>query len=164
VFSLSDYLPIALMFLVAVGFAAGNVLLSQLVGQHKATRTKTMPYECGKDPVGSARERFSVKFYLVAMIFILFDIELIFLLPWAVVFKSFVTSGAALATLIYVEMMLFVVLLLVGYVYILKKGLFEWGAKARVEAEAEGRALALKEARSRAAKVKVPATAPARAA
>jgi NADH-quinone oxidoreductase subunit A len=152
------------MFLVAVGFAAGNVLLSQLVGQHKATRTKTMPYECGKDPVGSARERFSVKFYLVAMIFILFDIELIFLLPWAVVFKSFVTSGAALATLIYVEMMLFVVLLLVGYVYILKKGLFEWGAKARVEAEAEGRALALKEARSRAAKVKVPATAPARAA
>jgi NADH-quinone oxidoreductase subunit A len=133
------------MFLVAVGFAAGNVLLSQLVG-----------------PVGSARERFSVKFYLVAMIFILFDIELIFLLPWAVVFKSFVTSGAALATLIYVEMMLFVVLLLVGYVYILKKGLFEWGAKARVEAEAEGRALALKEARSRASKV--PATAPARAA
>jgi NADH-quinone oxidoreductase subunit A len=163
VFSLSDYLPIALMFLVAVGFAAGNVLLSQLVGQHKATRTKTMPYECGKDPVGSARERFSVKFYLVAMIFILFDIELIFLLPWAVVFKSFVTSGAALATLIYVEMMLFVVLLLVGYVYILKKGLFEWGAKARVEAEAEGRALALKEARSRAAKVPA-ATAPARAA
>ncbi|MDT7808497.1 MAG: NADH-quinone oxidoreductase subunit [Acidobacteriota bacterium] len=163
-FSLSDYLPIALMFLVAVGFAAGNVLLSQFVGQHKATRTKTMPYECGKDPVGSARERFSVKFYLVAMIFILFDIELIFLLPWAVVFKSFVTSGPALATLIYVEMMLFVVLLLVGYIYILKKGLFEWGAKARVEAEAEGRALALKEARSRAAKVKVPATAPARAA
>jgi NADH-quinone oxidoreductase subunit A len=152
------------MFLVAVGFAAGNVLLSQFVGQHKATRTKTMPYECGKDPVGSARERFSVKFYLVAMIFILFDIELIFLLPWAVVFKSFVTSGPALATLIYVEMMLFVVLLLVGYIYILKKGLFEWGAKARVEAEAEGRALALKEARSRAAKVKVPATAPARAA
>jgi NADH-quinone oxidoreductase subunit A len=153
VFSLSDYLPIALMFLVAAGFAVGNVLLSQLVGQHKATRTKTMPYECGKDPVGSARERFSVKFYLVAMIFILFDIELIFLLPWAVVFRSFI-QDFNLAALIYVEMMTFVVLLLVGYVYILKKGLFEWGAKARVEAEAEARALELTEARARAAEAR----------
>ena len=160
-FSLSDYLPIALMFLVAIGFAVGNVLLSQLVGQHKATRTKTMPYECGKDPVGSARERFSVKFYLVAMIFILFDIELIFLLPWAVVFRSFI-QDFDLGLLIYVEMMTFVVLLLVGYVYVLKKGLFEWGAKARVEAEAEARALELTEARARAAEARH--AAPARAA
>jgi NADH-quinone oxidoreductase subunit A len=152
VFSLADYLPIALMFLVAVGFAAGNVLLSQLVGQHKATRTKTMPYECGKDPVGSARERFSVKFYLVAMIFILFDIELIFLLPWAVVFRSFATNN--LGTLIYIEMMTFVALLLVGYVYILKKGLFEWGARARVEAEAEARTLELTEERARVAEAR----------
>jgi NADH-quinone oxidoreductase subunit A len=149
------------MFLVAAGFAVGNVLLSQLVGQHKATRTKTMPYECGKDPVGSARERFSVKFYLVAMIFILFDIELIFLLPWAVVFRSFV-QDFNLGLLIYVEMMTFVALLLVGYVYILKKGLFEWGAKARVEAEAEARTLELTEARARAAEVRH--AAPARAA
>ena len=161
-FSLSDYLPIALMFIVAVGFAAGNVLLSQLVGQHKATRTKTMPYECGKDPVGSARERFSVKFYLVAMIFILFDIELIFLLPWAVVFRDFVTTHG-LGLLIYVEMMTFVVLLLVGYVYIRKKGLFEWGARARTEAEAEARALHLKESRERATSQGA-ATQPARAA
>jgi NADH-quinone oxidoreductase subunit A len=160
VFSLSDYLPIALMFLVAVGFAAGNVLLSQLVGQHKATRTKTMPYECGKDPVGSARERFSVKFYLVAMIFILFDIELIFLLPWAVVFKSFATNG--LGTLIYVEMMTFVALLLVGYIYVRKKGILEWGARARVEAEAEARTLELAEERTRAAGARH--AAPARAA
>jgi NADH-quinone oxidoreductase subunit A len=152
VFSLADYLPIALMFLVAVGFAAGNVLLSQLVGQHKATRTKTMPYVCGKDPVGSARERFSVKFYLVAMIFILFDIELIFLLPWAVVFRSFATNN--LGTLIYIEMMTFVALLLVGYVYILKKGLFEWGARARVEAEAEARTLELTEERARVAEAR----------
>ncbi|HEX3558624.1 MAG TPA: NADH-quinone oxidoreductase subunit A [Pyrinomonadaceae bacterium] len=150
-FNLSNYLPIVLMFIVAVGFAAGNVLLSQLVGQHKATRTKTMPYECGKDPVGSAHERFSVKFYLIAMIFILFDIELIFLIPWAVVFKSFVIVGHDLGTLIYVEMMLFVALLLVGYVYIIKKGLFDWGERARVEAEAEGRALAEVDARRRAA-------------
>jgi NADH-quinone oxidoreductase subunit A len=152
VFNLSDYLPIVLMFVVAVGFAAGNVLLSQLVGQHKATRTKTMPYECGKDPVGSAHERFSVKFYLIAMIFILFDIELIFLIPWAVVFKSFATAGRDLSTLIYVEMMLFVALLLVGYVYIIKKGLFEWGERARHEAEAEARALSEAEARRRASK------------
>src|ERR1700756_852639 len=110
-FNLSDYLPIVLMFAVALGFAAGNVLLSQLVGQHKATRTKTMPYECGKDPVGSARERFSVKFYLVAMIFILFDIELIFLIPWAVVFKTLSTPTYGLRGLVYIEMMLFIVLL-----------------------------------------------------
>src|SRR3954469_13088042 len=138
-FRLYDYLPILLMFVVAAGFAVGNVLLSQLVGQRKRTKTKLMPYECGKDPVGSARERFSVKFYLVAMIFILFDIELIFLIPWAVVFTRFATGGHDLRVLIYVEMMLFVVLLLVGYVYILKKGLFEWGDRARVEAEAEAR-------------------------
>jgi NADH-quinone oxidoreductase subunit A len=146
------------MFIVAMGFAAGNVLLSQLVGQHKATRTKTMPYECGKDPVGSARERFSVKFYLVAMIFILFDIELIFLLPWAVVFHDFVVKHG-LGALIYVEMMTFVALLLVGYVYILKKGLFEWGQRARVEAEAEARALAVTERRTRATKAATAATA-----
>ena len=144
-FELKAYLPILLMFLVAGGFAVGNIMLSQLVGQRKSTRTKLMPYECGKDPVGSARERFSVKFYLIAMIFILFDIELIFLMPWAVVFRSLKDAG--LGTLIYVEMMLFVALLLVGYVYVLKKGLFDWGERARREAEAEGRALAAAEAR-----------------
>jgi NADH-quinone oxidoreductase subunit A len=127
------------MFIVAVGFAAGNVLLSQLVGQRKSTRTKLMPYECGKDPVGSARERFSVKFYLIAMIFILFDIEVIFLVPWAVVFKSLAASG--LRNLVYVEMMIFVVLLLVGYIYVVKKGAFDWSERARREAEAEARAL-----------------------
>ncbi|HEX7174461.1 MAG TPA: NADH-quinone oxidoreductase subunit A [Pyrinomonadaceae bacterium] len=139
-FNLSDYLPILLMFGVAIGFAVGNVLLSQFVGQRKRTRTKSMPYECGKDPVGSARERFSVKFYLIAMIFILFDIELIFLMPWAVVFKK-LTLEDGLGTIAYVEMMLFVALLLVGYVYVLKKGLFEWGERSRVEAEAEARAI-----------------------
>ena len=138
-FALKDYLPILLMFIVAVGFAAGNVLLSQLVGQRKSTRTKLMPYECGKDPVGSARERFSVKFYLIAMIFILFDIEVIFLVPWAVVFKSLAASG--LRNLVYVEMMIFVVLLLVGYIYVVKKGAFDWSERARREAEAEARAL-----------------------
>src|ERR687887_362287 len=123
------------MFVVALGFAAGNVLLSQLVGQHKATRTKTMPYECGKDPVGTARERFSVKFYLIAMIFILFDIEVIFLVPWAVVFKTLAGPTYGLRTLVYVEMMLFVILLLAGYVYVVLKGAFDWSESARLEAE-----------------------------
>src|SRR5437763_14729928 len=142
-FNLKDYLPILLMFIVAAGFAVGNVLLSQLVGQRKSTRTKLMPYECGKDPVGSARERFSVKFYLIAMIFILFDIEVIFLIPWAVVFKSFAKGGYS--WLVYVEMMLFVLLLLVGYIYVVKKGAFDWGDRARREAEAEARALSFAE-------------------
>src|ERR1044071_6473860 len=147
-FRLYDYLPIILMFIVAAGFAVGNVLLSQFVGQRKRTRTKLMPYECGKDPVGSARERFSVKFYMIAMIFILFDIEVIFLIPWAVAFRPF---AAWARTLIYVEMMLFVVLLLVGYVYVVKKGAFDWGERARREAEAEARALKLAEQRETAA-------------
>lgn len=147
-FELNAYLPILLMFVVAIVFAVGNVALSQVVGQRKQTRTKLMPYECGKDPVGSARERFSVKFYLIAMIFILFDIELIFLMPWAVVFRTLVKNG--LGTLVYVEMMLFVALLLVGYVYVLKKGLFNWSESARREAVAEGRVLAEMDSRRQA--------------
>src|SRR5436189_5831888 len=107
-FRLSDYLPILLMFIVAGGFAVGNILLSQFVGQRKSTRTKLMPYECGKDPVGSARERFSVKFYLIAMIFILFDIEVIFLVPWAVVFKQLARQDPAMRWFVYLEMMVFV--------------------------------------------------------
>ncbi|HZE72262.1 MAG TPA: NADH-quinone oxidoreductase subunit A [Pyrinomonadaceae bacterium] len=140
-FRLYDYLPVLLMFIVAAGFAAGNVFISQFIGQRKRTKTKLMPYECGKDPVGTARERFSVKFYLIAMIFILFDIEVIFLIPWAVVFRSFVALGSASRNLIYGEMMIFVVLLLAGYLYVLKKGAFEWSDRARMEAEAEARLL-----------------------
>jgi len=139
-FSLYDYLPILLMFIVAAGFAVGNIVLSQFVGQRKGTITKLMPYECGKDPVGSARTRFSVKFYLIAMIFILFDIEVIFLVPWAVVFKTLIARG--LGTLAYVEMMLFIGLLLVGYIYVRKKGAFDWGERARREAQGEARLLA----------------------
>jgi NADH-quinone oxidoreductase subunit A len=146
-FRLYDYLPILLMFIVAGGFAVGNILLSQLVGQRKSTRTKLMPYECGKDPVGSARERFSVKFYLIAMIFILFDIEVIFLVPWAVVFKTLAGPAYGLRTLVYSEMMLFVTLLLAGYIYVIKKGAFDWSDRARREAEAEGRLLADREQR-----------------
>src|SRR5213592_4597871 len=132
---LMDYLPILLMFVVAAGFAITFITLSQLVGQRKRTRTKLMPYECGKDPVGSARERFSVKFYLIAMFFILFDIEVIFLVPWAVVFKKLASPAYGLRNLVYFEMMIFVILLLAGYIYVVKKGAFDWGERARHEAE-----------------------------
>src|SRR5882672_11027266 len=125
-FQLYDYLPILLIFIVAGGFAVGNIVLSQFVGQRKRTRTKMMPYECGKDPVGSAHERFSVKFYLIAMIFILFDIEVIFLVPWAVVFKTLAGPAYGLKNLVYSEMMIFIVLLAVGLIYVIKKGAFDW--------------------------------------
>src|SRR5215510_7853319 len=148
-FRLYDYLPIVLMFIVAGGFAVGNVLLSQLVGQRKRTRTKLMPYECGKDPVGSARERFSVKFYLIAMIFILFDIEVIFLVPWAVVFRRLSAPEYGLANVVFFEMIIFIALLAAGLIYVIKKGAFDWGETARREAEAEGRLLESKISASR---------------
>src|ERR671935_230959 len=132
-FRLYDYLPILLMFIVAGGFAVGNVLLSQFVGQRKRTRTKLMPYECGKDPVGSARERFSVKFYLIAMIFILFDIEVIFMVPWAVVFKTLSSPLYGMRNLIFFEMLLFIALLAAGLIYVIKKGAFDWSMSARRE-------------------------------
>jgi NADH-quinone oxidoreductase subunit A len=140
-FNLTSYLPVLLMFIVAAGFAVTMVGLSQLVGQRKRTRTKLMPYECGKDPVGSARERFSVKFYLIAMLFILFDIEVIFLVPWAVVFKTLSTPQYGLRNLIFFEMLLFIALLAAGLIYVIKKGAFDWGERARREAEAEARLL-----------------------
>ena len=141
-FQLYDYLPILLIFVVAAGFAVGNIFISQFIGQRKRTRTKMMPYECGKDPVGSAHQRFSVKFYLIAMLFILFDIEVIFLVPWAVVFKTLSSPSYGLRNLVFFEMMIFIALLLAGYVYVLKKGAFDWSDRARMEAEAEGRVLA----------------------
>src|SRR6266576_85946 len=140
-FRLIDYLPILLMFIVAGGFAVGNIVLSQFVGQRKRTRAKMMPYECGKDPVGSARERFSVKFYLIAMIFILFDIEVIFLVPWAVVFRRLSSPEYGLANVVFFEMIIFIALLAAGLIYVIKKGAFDWSETARREAEGEARLL-----------------------
>jgi NADH-quinone oxidoreductase subunit A len=140
-FNLSDYLPVLLMFLIAAGFAVTFIALSQLFGQRKRTRTKLMPYECGKDPVGSARERFSVKFYLIAMIFILFDIEVIFLVPWAVVFRLLSSPAMGMRNLVYFEMLLFIGLLAAGLIYVIKKGALDWSEGARREAEAEARLL-----------------------
>ncbi|HJS52819.1 MAG TPA: NADH-quinone oxidoreductase subunit A [Pyrinomonadaceae bacterium] len=141
-----DYLPIALMFLVAVGFAASQLLVTQLIGPRKRTATKLMPYECGKDPVGGARDRFSIKFYTVAVIFLLFDIEVLFIIPFAVAFKSLlgeqVSSGVFYGTIAFVEILVFLATLVIGYVYVWKKGTFEWGLQARAEARAEAKQMA----------------------
>jgi NADH-quinone oxidoreductase subunit A len=123
---MKEYIPILIVFVFVAGFAVTNIVLSHLVGKRKDTRAKLMPYECGMDPVGSARQRFSVKFYLIAMLFILFDIEAVFLLPWAVVFKTLSRTLTAGRSFIFFEMMIFIAVLLVGYVYVWKKGLFEW--------------------------------------
>ena len=152
-----DYLPILLIFIVAAGFAVTNIFISQFIGQRKRTRTKMMPYECGKDPVGSAHERFSVKFYLIAMIFILFDIEVIFLVPWAVVFRTLAGPAYGLRNLVYSEMMVFIVLLAAGLVYVIRKGAFDWGERARQEAEAEGKLLAETERKHQAARARTAA-------
>ncbi len=144
-FNLIDYMPVLLMFVVAAGFAVTFIGLSQLVGQRKRTRTKLMPYECGKDPVGSARERFSVKFYLIAMLFILFDIEVIFLVPWAVVFKRLSSPEYGLSNVVFFEMIVFIALLAAGLIYVIKKGALDWTEGARREAEAEARLLEVAE-------------------
>jgi NADH-quinone oxidoreductase subunit A len=120
----SDYLPILLQVIVAVGFAAGALIVSVLMG--KAARrnaTKDSAYECGMLPEGGAQPRFSVKFYLVAMLFILFDIEIVFMYPWAVVYREYLVLHG---TTILWSMLSFVGLLTVGYVYAIKKGALDW--------------------------------------
>jgi len=122
---MKEYLPILLVFIFVTGFAVTNLVISRFFGRRRDTREKLMPYECGMDPVGSAHQRFSVKFYLVAMIFILFDIEAVFLVPWAVVFKG-LSTALNNKTFVFLEMIIFLAVLLLGYVYVWKKGLFEW--------------------------------------
>jgi NADH-quinone oxidoreductase subunit A len=144
-FNLFDYAPIGVMFIVALGFAASQVLVTQLIGPRKRTATKLMPYECGKDPVGSARDRFSIKFYTVAVIFLLFDIEVLFMIPFAVAFKSLLAeekiSGIAFGTIALIEILVFIATLVVGYIYVWKKGTFDWSIQARAEARAEAHEL-----------------------
>jgi NADH-quinone oxidoreductase subunit A len=144
-FNIFDYAPIALMFLVAFGFGASQLLVTQLIGPRKRTAVKLMPYESGKDPVGSARDRFSIKFYTVAVIFLLFDIEVLFIIPFAVAFKYLLAQenlGAiAFGTIAFVEILIFIATLVIGYIYVWKKGTFDWGIQARTEAEAEAKAM-----------------------
>ena len=116
---MSGFLPILIMIGLGAGFAAGSVALSLALGPKKPTPEKLAPYECGMPPVGDARERQSIKFYLVAMIFLLFDIEAAFLFPWAVSLKSLGMMG-------FVQVISFFALLSTGYVYVWRKGAFDW--------------------------------------
>lgn len=144
-FNIMDYAPIGVMFLVAIGFAMSQLLVTQLIGPRKRTATKLMPYECGKDPVGSARERFSIKFYTVAVIFLLFDIEVLFMVPFAVAFKQLLqmqqVTSISYGTIAFIEILIFIATLVIGYIYVWKKGTFDWGLQARAEARAEARAM-----------------------
>jgi NADH-quinone oxidoreductase subunit A len=118
------YFPIVLQCLISMAVAAGMLGASYLLGKRVRDRVKDTPYECGITPTGSARERFSVKFYLVAMLFILFDIEAIFLYPWAVVYRE-------LRLFAFLEMLVFIVLILSGFFYIWKKGALDWSPEER---------------------------------
>jgi NADH-quinone oxidoreductase subunit A len=121
---LQQYLPIVILLAVSTVLALLVVGLGHLFGPRRPTKVKQQPYESGMLPIGPAVRRLPVKFYLIAVLFILFDIEVIFFLPWAVVFNSFVKNGLGL--FIFVEMLVFIGILLVGYVYAWKKGALEW--------------------------------------
>src|SRR3954462_12147416 len=120
---LRDYLPVLLQIVVAILFAGSALLVSVIVGKSgRRTPAKDMAYECGMIPQGEAQPRFSVKFYLVAMLFILFDLEIVFMYPWAVVYKELIVQGST----IFWSMLSFVSILMVGYIYALKKGALDF--------------------------------------
>jgi len=117
---MQGWLSILIMIALGAGFALVSVVLSNLFGPRKPTPEKSAPYECGMPPVGDARERQSVKFYLVAMIFLLFDIEVAFLYPWAMALRELRWSG-------FMQLIIFFAILLTGYVYVWRKGVLDWG-------------------------------------
>ena len=119
------YFPILVQVIIAAGLAAVLVGLSTLLGKRAKSPLKDTPYESGMAPIGSAHERFSVKFYLVGMIFILFDIEAVFLYPWVVVYRDLKMFG-------FLEMLVFVLLILVGFFYVYKKGALDWAIVKKV--------------------------------
>lgn len=121
---IKDYFPILIQAIVAIGFVAVTLILSVVLGKAgRKTPTKDIPYECGMIPEGKSQPRFSVKFYLVAMLFILFDIEIVFMYPWAVVFREFVMTNGHI---ILWSMLGFAGVLTIGYIYALKKGVLDW--------------------------------------
>jgi NADH-quinone oxidoreductase subunit A len=116
---IDTYLPILVVLLVSVFIGAAIIVLSAVLSRSNPTRVKLMPYECGMDPIGTSRRRFSIRFFIMGMLFIVFDIELIFLFPWATIYDKLMLFG-------FVEMLVFVFVLLVGLVYVWKKGALEW--------------------------------------
>jgi NADH-quinone oxidoreductase subunit A len=134
------YIPLLIQFGVALGLAVGMVVLSQVLGKHRYTRAKFQPYECGMTPVGDARERFSVKFYLVAMLFILFDVEAVFLYPWAIIFKDYLKMFG------FWEMLVYILIILVGLFYIWKKGVIDWSKTEAITSSLPSTAALMREA------------------
>jgi NADH-quinone oxidoreductase subunit A len=116
---LDNYGALLLMFILAAGLSGALIVVSALVGRHKRTIEKDQPYECGILPTGDAREPISVQFYMVALLFILFDIEAIFLYPWALVYHDLKLFG-------FVEMLVYIIILLAGYIFLWKKGALDW--------------------------------------
>jgi len=121
---MQGWLSILIMIALGAAFAAVATGLSSLLGPRKPTPEKLAPYECGMPPVGDARERHPVKFYLVAMIFLLFDIEIAFLYPWALALRDLRWTG-------FMQLIVFFLILLSGYVYVWRKGVFDWGHETR---------------------------------
>ena len=119
---IENYLPILIVFILAAGFVFVSLILSHFVGPRIDNKVKMMPYESGVDPVGETRIRFSIRFFLIALLFIIVDIEIVFLYPWAVVFKDFLTMGS----FIFFEMVVFLFILAFGFVYVWKNGALEW--------------------------------------
>ena len=113
------YIPLIIMFLIAVLLPFALLGASRLIQRRVFERDKLLPYECGVDPIGDARERFSVRFYIVAMLFLVFDVETIFLFPWAIIYDKLALFGLA-------EMLIFIGILVIGYYYAWRKGALEW--------------------------------------
>lgn len=115
----AEYLPILIMMIIATAFGAGTLLAGALVRIRRPYRDKLLPYESGKPPVGEPQEKFNVRFYIIAMIFVVFDVEIVFLYPWALVYRK-------LGLFALIETLLFILILLIGYIYAWKKDSFEW--------------------------------------
>ena len=116
---LNGYIPIVIFLLVAVGFALFTLLMSQLVQSTKYNKVKLEPYECGIEPTTDARDRYSIRYYLIAMLFVIFDVETVFMFPWAVIMDKLALFGL-------IEMIVFLAILIAGYAYAWKKGALEW--------------------------------------
>lgn len=119
---LVDYLPILFVFLLAAGFALAALGATHVIGPKVRSQVKLSPYESGVDPVATTHTRLNVRYFIVGLVFIIFDIEVIFLFPWALIFRDFVAESP----FIFYEMVFFLAVLLVGYVYVWRKGVFEW--------------------------------------
>jgi NADH-quinone oxidoreductase subunit A len=125
--TLTPYYPIFLYLLAIIGFVASSLILTHIVGPHRKTPVKMMPYESGMDPIGDARQRFDVKFYLIAILFLVFDVELLFLYPWAVVaYRDPPMLPPEMRALIFWEVLVFLATLVVAYIYAWRKGVFQW--------------------------------------